>query len=58
MKLGLQSYAVIMPIENGLKFNNLNSLQIYDTAQSYRILHRVVKRLSQHNLKISHHRHI
>jgi hypothetical protein len=56
--LGLQSYAVIMPIENGLKFNKLNSLQIYDTAQSYRILHRVDKRLSQHNLKISHHPHI
>jgi hypothetical protein len=36
----------------------LNSLQRYDIAQYYRILHRVVQRLSQHNLKISHHRHI
>jgi hypothetical protein len=36
----------------------LNSLQRYDIAQNCRILHRVVQRLSQHNLKISHHRHI
>jgi hypothetical protein len=36
----------------------LNSLQRYDIAQNYTILHRVVQRLSQHNLKISHHRHI
>jgi hypothetical protein len=36
----------------------LNSLQSYNIAQNYRILHRVVQRLSQHNLKISHHRHI
>jgi hypothetical protein len=36
----------------------LNSLQRYDIAQHYRILHRVVQRLSQHNLKISHPRHI
>jgi hypothetical protein len=36
----------------------LNSLQRYDIAQNYRILHRVVQRLSQHNLKISQHRHI
>jgi hypothetical protein len=36
----------------------LNSLQTYDIAQNYRILHRVVQRLSQHYLKISHHRHI
>jgi hypothetical protein len=35
------------------KFNNkLNSLQMYDIAQNYRIIH-VVQRLSQHNLKIS-----
>jgi hypothetical protein len=32
----------------------LSSLQRYDIAQNYRILHRVVQRLSQHNLKISH----
>jgi hypothetical protein len=31
----------------------LNSLQRYDIAKKYRILHRVVQRLSQHNLKIS-----
>jgi hypothetical protein len=36
----------------------LNSLQRYDIAQNYRILHRVVQRLSQHNLKISQHHHI
>jgi hypothetical protein len=39
-------------------WRKLNSLQRYDIAQNYRILHRVVQRLSQHNLKISHHRHI
>jgi hypothetical protein len=36
----------------------LNSLQRYDIEQNYRILHRVVQRLSQHNLKISHNPHI
>jgi hypothetical protein len=36
----------------------INSLQRYDIAQNHRILHRVVQRLSQHNLKFSHHRHI
>jgi hypothetical protein len=36
----------------------LNTLQRYDIVQNYRILHRVVQRLSQHNLNISHHRHI
>jgi hypothetical protein len=36
----------------------LNSLQRSDIAQNYRILHSVVQRLSQHNLKISQHRHI
>jgi hypothetical protein len=30
----------------------LNSLQRYDIAQNYRILHRVIQRLSQHNLKM------
>jgi hypothetical protein len=35
----------------------LNILQRYDIAHNYRILHRVVQRLSQHNLKISHHSH-
>jgi hypothetical protein len=37
---------------------NLNGLQKYDIAQNCRILHRVVQRLSRHNLKILHHRHI
>jgi hypothetical protein len=36
----------------------LNSLQRYDIAQNYRILHRVGQRLSQHNLKILHHCHM
>jgi hypothetical protein len=36
----------------------LNSLQRYDIAQNYRLLHRMVQRLSQHNLKISHHRNV
>jgi hypothetical protein len=36
----------------------LNGLQRYDIAQNYRILRRVVQHLSQHILKISHHRHI
>jgi hypothetical protein len=36
----------------------LKSLQRYDIAQNYRILQGVVQRLSQHNLKILHHRHI
>jgi hypothetical protein len=31
----------------------LNSLQRYDNAQNYRILHRVVQRISQHNLNSS-----
>jgi hypothetical protein len=37
--------------------NNINSLQIYDTTQNYGILHEVVQRFSQHNFKISNHRH-
>jgi hypothetical protein len=36
----------------------LYSLQSYNISQNDRILQRVVQRLSQHNLKISHHRHI
>jgi hypothetical protein len=36
----------------------VKSLQSYDIAQNYRILHTVVQRLSQHNLKIAHHHHI
>jgi dihydroxyacetone kinase len=31
----------------------INSLQIYDTAQMYKILHKVVQHLSQQNIKIS-----
>jgi hypothetical protein len=61
MKSGLQNYAVIMPIGSScVKFNsnNISSLQRYDIAQNYGILHEVVQRLSQHNLKMSNHRHI
>jgi hypothetical protein len=50
-----------MPIEsNCIKFNNseINSLQRYGIANSWWIIRRVVQRLSQHNLKISNHRHI
>jgi hypothetical protein len=36
-----------------LNNNKLTILQIYDTAQSYRILHKVVQRLPQYNLVIS-----
>jgi hypothetical protein len=35
----------------------LNSLQSYDT-QTYSIVHRLVQRLPQHNIRISHHLHI
>jgi hypothetical protein len=35
--------------------NKLKTLQRYDTAKNYIILHRVIQRLSQHNLEISHH---
>jgi hypothetical protein len=41
-----------------ISFNNLNSLQTYDSAQNYIILHREVKRLSQQNPEIWNHRHI
>jgi hypothetical protein len=41
-----------------IKYNRINSLQIRDTAHNYRILHKVVQRLSQHNLIISKYRHI
>jgi hypothetical protein len=61
MKLGFHNYAVVIPTKNiDIKFNNrkINSLQIYDIAQNYRILHKVVQRLSQHHLKMSNHRHI
>jgi hypothetical protein len=36
----------------------LNSLLRSDVGQNYRILLRMVQRLSQHNLKITHNRHI
>jgi hypothetical protein len=58
---GLQNYAFNMPnAKESIKFNNnkLISLQMYDTTQSYRTIHRVVKRLSKHILNISHHRRI
>jgi hypothetical protein len=60
MKLGLQNYVVIIPTENSyIKFNNeISNLQMYNTAQYYRILHTAVQLLSQHNLKILNHHHI
>jgi hypothetical protein len=39
-------------------WRKLNSLQRYDIEQNYIILHRMVQRLSEHNLKISNNRHI
>jgi hypothetical protein len=60
MKLGLQNYTVIISNENScIKCNksNTHNLQIYDNAHNYTILHKVVQRLSQHNLN-SNHRHI
>jgi hypothetical protein len=55
MKLGLQNYALI-PIENScVKFNNkVNSLQRCNTAQHYRILHKVVQCLSKHTVHLLH----
>jgi hypothetical protein len=53
----------IMPLSYQLKtyvkfnINKLNSLQTYDISQNYTILHKVVQLLSQHNFKISNHRH-
>jgi hypothetical protein len=41
-----------------MKFNKINSLQRYGIAQNYRILHKVVQRLPQHNLNISNYRYI
>jgi hypothetical protein len=61
MKRGLQNYVVILPIENTcIKVNNnkINSLQRCDTAQNYRIRHKVMQRMSQHNLEILNYRHI
>jgi hypothetical protein len=59
--LGLQHYAIIIPVENSyIKFKNnkINSLQRNDIPQNYWILQKVVKCFSQHNLKISKHRHV
>jgi hypothetical protein len=57
--LGLENYIVIIPTENSyIKFNKVNSLQIYDIAQNYSILHKVVQSLSEHNLRILIHHHI
>jgi aminopeptidase-like protein len=61
IKSGIQNYDVIMPNEiSCITFNNnsLNSSRRYVTAKHYSILHRVVERLSQHNLKTSHLRHV
>jgi hypothetical protein len=42
-----------------IKFNNnkLNTLQMYNIADKYRIVHRVVQCLSHSNLKILHNPH-
>jgi hypothetical protein len=61
MELGLQSYGVMMPVENiCIKLNaiNLNRLQRCAITRNYKILHRVVQTLSQHNIKLKHHCHI
>jgi hypothetical protein len=61
MNLELRMYFVTILIEmSSIKCNNhkVNSLQRCVIAMNYIILHRVVQRLPQHNLKISHHRHI
>jgi hypothetical protein len=44
MKLGLQNYAAVMPVENGsIKFSNkLKYFTKDDTVQNYKILHSVV----------------
>jgi hypothetical protein len=44
MKLAVQNYAVNIPTENSyIKFDKkIDSLQRYDIAQNYRILHKVV----------------
>jgi hypothetical protein len=45
--MGLQNYAIIISTDNShIKFNNnkINSLQTYDTAQNYRIVHKAVQR--------------
>jgi hypothetical protein len=58
---GLQNYAIITQTENSCikcNSNKINSLQRYDTAQNYRILHQAVQHFSQHNHKISNHHHI
>jgi hypothetical protein len=53
MNLGLRIYTVVMPTAASCsKFNDdINSLQRYDITQNYRILHKVVQRLFQRNLK-------
>jgi hypothetical protein len=55
MKLGLQNYAVILPIKTNI--SNLTArniyIQIHNTAQNFIIPHKVVQRLFQHNLRIS-----
>jgi hypothetical protein len=45
------SAAMLVPLI--LKTSLIRKIQIYDTALNYRILHKVDRRLSQHNLKIS-----
>jgi hypothetical protein len=53
MPLSCQIKAVVSD-----KKNKIDSLQSYDIPQNYRILHKLVKCLAQHDLKILNHRHI
>jgi hypothetical protein len=61
MKLVLHGDAIVMLIEKScIVFNNnkFNSLHRYDISKNGRIVHGVVQRLFQHNLKISHRRRV
>jgi hypothetical protein len=60
MEFELKIYAIIIPTKNDFIIynNNIGILQMYVIAQNERILHNVVQRLSEHNSKISIHRHI
>jgi hypothetical protein len=61
MILRLQNYDDVIRNENScIKFinNKINNFKTCDIAQNYRSQQRVVQLLSQHNLKISNHRHI
>jgi hypothetical protein len=55
MKLEFQNNALIKLIKTVISIlnnNKISNLQIYGSAPNYRILHKVVQRLSQYNFKI------